>query len=82
MADDLIGGRFRPIGGPVATNVFGRDPRCKDVRCGGSHYHCTHCGAVTGMTGHSDPRACAVARENGLDDPDWVLNDEGELPAL
>lgn len=65
---DVIGGRFEVTSdGPIATWVVGRD-----ARCGGSHYHCTRCGAVTSMVGHPSSLECERARERGEDDPDWV----------
>lgn len=67
-----VGGRFELLGPAVAIWVIGREERCKDIRCGGSHYHCTGCGAVTSMTGHPDPRQCELARHEGRGDPDWV----------
>lgn len=67
----IIGDRFQVVSdGPVAVWIIGRDEKCKSVECGGSHYHCTRCGAVTSMCGH-DAEGCAWAREHGRDDPEW-----------
>lgn len=69
---DIIGDRFEVVSnGPVAVWVIGRDKKCKSVECGGSHYHCTRCGAVTSMCGHPSEEQCREAREAGRDDPEW-----------
>ena len=65
-------GRFEIVEGPVTTWVIGRDEKCKSALCGGSHYHCTRCGAVTSMYGHSTAEQCQGAHDRGLADPDWV----------
>jgi len=37
-------------GGPVATQFVGDHDDCRNQ---GIHYHCTSCGAVTSMCGHT-----------------------------
>jgi hypothetical protein len=66
-----VAGRFE-LGELVAYGVVGRGPYCDDVQCGGIHYHCSSCGAVTSMCGHVDPTDCERAKATGRDHPEFV----------
>lgn len=46
--------------------------RCCDEDYGGSHYHCTRCGAVTSMMGHYSKDECEDSISLGHDRPEWL----------
>jgi hypothetical protein len=60
------------LGEKLTTWIIGRDSKCKSVMCGGSHYHCVGCGAVTSMYGHKTDEDCKRAIAAGRGDPDWI----------
>lgn len=70
---DVIGGRWEIVSdGPVAIQIYGRGPACRSAQCGGGHYHCPRCGAVTSMFGHAGGERCEHARAAGLHDDAFV----------
>jgi hypothetical protein len=75
-------GRTFVLGEKVTTWILGRDPKCKSAMCGGSHYHCVGCGAVTSMYGHQTDEDCERAIAAGRGDPDWieVVDQSSERP--
>lgn len=52
----------------IGPRDFGR-AECCDEDFGGSHNHCTRCGAVTSSFGHQTAEECEDARTLGLTRP-------------